>query len=128
MPVELNHTIIEARDQDAEAYFLTEVLDLPTPVRFGPFLVVATANGVSLDVMASEDSEAPAAQHYAFLITEEEFDAVDRRLQSLAVTTYADPGFREPGFNRGDGGRGMYFRSPSGHNLEVLTRAYGSGS
>jgi hypothetical protein len=123
MPVELNHTIVAARDAEAEARFLAEVLDLPAPTRFGPFLVVATANRVSLDVVVAD---APVSQHYAFLLTEEEFDGVDGRLGSLGVATYADPGHREPGFNTHHGGRGMYFDSPSGHNLEVLTQPYGS--
>lgn len=125
MAVELNHTVVAARDQEAEARFLAEVLDLPEPTRFGPFTVVTVANGVSLDFLHS--NEVPS-QHYAFLITEDEFDAVAGRLREREVATYADPGHREPGFNTHDGGRGMYFDSPDGHNLEVLTRPYGSGA
>ncbi|HVL85687.1 MAG TPA: VOC family protein [Pseudonocardia sp.] len=125
MAVELNHTIVAAEDQDAEARFLAEVLGLPEPTRFGPFLVVQTANGVSLDVMRAETTP---SQHYAFLISEPEFDEVDARLRERGVGTFADPEHREPGLNRNDGGRGMYFDSPSGHNLEVLTRPYGSGA
>lgn len=125
MAVELNHTIVAARDPDAEARFLTEILALPAPTRFGPFLVVATANGVSLDVMRADE---PVPQHYAFLISEEEFDAVDGRLRERGAPTWADPHHHEPGLNRNDGGRGMYFDSPSGHVLEVLTRPYGSGA
>ncbi|MGH3611527.1 MAG: VOC family protein [Pseudonocardia sp.] len=125
MAVELNHTIIATRDQEAGARFLAEVLDLPEPTRFGPFTVVTVANGVSLDFLHSNEV---ASQHYAFLITEDEFDAVAGRLREREVATYADPGRREPGFNTHDGGRGMYFDSPDGHNLEVLTRPYGSGA
>lgn len=125
MAVELNHTIIAARDQEAGARFLAEVLDLPEPTRFGPFTVVTVANGVSLDFLHSAEV---ASQHYAFLITEGEFDAVEGRLREREVATFADPGHREPGFNTHDGGRGMYFDSPDGHNLEVLTRPYGSDS
>lgn len=124
MAIELNHTIVAARDQAAEARFLTEILGLPEPERFGPFLVVATDNGVSLDVLAVDE---PVSQHYAFLISEQEFDAVHGRLRERGVATYADPGRREPGSNTNDGGRGMYFDSPAGHVLEVLTRPYGSG-
>ncbi|MGH3568845.1 MAG: VOC family protein [Pseudonocardia sp.] len=125
MAVELNHTIVAARDQEAGARFLAEILGLPAPTRLGPFTVVTVANGVSLDFL---HNDVVTSQHYAFLITEDEFDAVASRLRERGVATFADPGHREPGFNAQDGGRGMYFDSPEGHNLEVLTRPCGSGS
>ncbi len=124
MAVELNHTIVASRDQDAGARFLVEVLGLPEPVRFGPFTVVEVANGVSLDYLTSV-SVTP--QHYAFLVGEDEFDAVAARLAERGLPTWADPGHRRPGSNRNDGGRGLYFDSPEGHNLEIITRPYGSG-
>ena len=49
MSVQLNHTIVACRDQRRSASFLTEILGLPAATRFGPFLVVGTDNGVSLD-------------------------------------------------------------------------------
>jgi hypothetical protein len=125
MSVELNHTIVATRDKQAGARFLADVLGLPQPQAFGPFAVVTTANGVSLDYMETDDV---VAQHYAFLISEEEFDAVAGRLRERGVETWADPGHRRPGHNTDDGGRGLYFDSPEGHNLEVLTRPYGSGA
>ena len=121
MAVELNHTIVNATDQDAEASFVAEVLGLPVPVRYGPFSVVEVANGVSLDFMTSTDT---SSQHYAFLISEPEFDAVAERLAARGIDTFADPYRRRPGHNTDHGGRGMYFDSPSGHNLEVLTAPY----
>ena len=123
MAVELNHTIVSTRDKQAEARFVSEVLGLPEPGSFGPFAVVELANGVSLDFM-DVDGEI-AAQHYAFLISEDEFDAVAGRLRERGVATYGDPVHREPGHNTNDGGRGLYFDSPEGHNLEVLTVPYG---
>ena len=123
MAVELNHTIVFTRDKQAEARFVAEVLGLPEPGSFGPFAVVELANGVSLDFM-DLDGEI-AAQHYAFLISEDEFDAVAQRLRERGLPTWADPGRRTPGFNTNDGGRGLYFDSPEGHNLEVLTVPYG---
>lgn len=121
MAVELNHTIVNAIDQDAEASFVAEVLGLPVPTRYGPFSVVEVANGVSLDFATSPD---PAPQHYAFLLTDDEFDAVAARLAAHGTDTFADPARRVPGQNTGHGGRGMYFDSPSGHILEVLTAPY----
>lgn len=124
MAVQLNHTIVAARDRVAAARFVTDVLGLPEPGSYGPFAVVELANGASLDFA---DATEIVPQHYAFLITEDEFDAVSARLRERGVATFADPFRRTPGHNTNDGGRGLYFDSPDGHNLEVLTRPYGSG-
>ena len=124
MAIELNHTIVASRDRWAGARFLTEILGLPAPTAFGPFAVVTVANGVSLDYM---DAATVAPQHYAFLVTDDEFAATAARLRERGLPTWADPGHRQPGENDHDGGRGLYFDSPEGHNLEILTRPYGSG-
>jgi catechol 2,3-dioxygenase-like lactoylglutathione lyase family enzyme len=127
MSVQLNHTIVWCRDKRRSATFLAEVLDLPQPTRFGPFLVVELANGVSLD-FHDTDGEI-ASQHYAFLIGEEDFDQVFARLRERGQEYWADPGQKRAGaINRNDGGRGMYFEDPDGHLLEVITRPYGSGA
>ena len=125
MAIELNHTIVASRDRHTAAQFVADVLGRPAPASFGPFAVVELDNGVSLDFADFMDEV--VEQHYAFLITEDEFDAVAARLRERGVDTYADPGHRTPGHNTNDGGRGLYFSSPDGHNLEVITRPYGSG-
>lgn len=126
MAIELNHTIVLARDKEAAASFLTEILGLPPPTRWGPFEGVELANGVALDFADADGDIHP--QHYAFLLTEAEFDEVFERLQARGLTYYADPHHNRPGeINRRDGGRGLYFADPNGHNLEILTRPYGSG-
>ena len=127
MPVQLNHTIVHSTDQESSARFLTEILGLPEPVRFGPFLVVEAANGISLDYVTSP---APiAGQHYAFLVTEDEFDQIFGRIQERGLDYWADPFHSRLGeINRNDGGRGVYWNDPDGHALEIITRPYGSGS
>jgi catechol 2,3-dioxygenase-like lactoylglutathione lyase family enzyme len=122
--VQLNHTIVWARDNEASAAFLVHVLGLAEPVRFGPFMVVEVANGVSLDFHTIEEPIAP--QHYAFLITDDEFDSIFGRIQELGLTYWADPGAQEAGrINHHDGGRGVYFCDLDGHLLEIITRPYG---
>jgi catechol 2,3-dioxygenase-like lactoylglutathione lyase family enzyme len=126
MSVQLDHTIVWCRDKKQSANFLAQVLGLPPPVRFGPFLVVALGNGVSLDF--HETDEAIASQHYAFLLSEEEFDQVFDRLRERRLQYWADPGRDRGGeINHNDGGRGVYFEDPDGHFLEIITRPYGSG-
>lgn len=127
MSVQLNHTIVWCRNQKTSATFLTEILGLSAPVRFGPFLVVEASNGVSLDYH-EVDGEI-SSQHYAFLIDEDEFDAVFARILERGLEHWADPGQTRAGeINRNDGGRGVYFADPDGHLLEVITRPYGSGA
>ena len=127
MTVQLNHTIVWCRDQHRSAQFFVEVFGRPEPVRFGPFLVVEIDNGVSLDYHDTDGEVAP--QHYAFLITEAEFDAIYDRVVERSLDHWADPMQRRPGeINHRDGGRGVYFPDPDGHLLEIITRPYGSGS
>jgi hypothetical protein len=69
------------------------------------------------------------AQHYAFLVTEEELDGIYQRILDAGLEHSADPQWSQPGtFNRNHGGRGVYFRDPAGHGLEALTRPYGWGA
>jgi catechol 2,3-dioxygenase-like lactoylglutathione lyase family enzyme len=127
MTVDLNHTIVPARDKLASAMFLTDLLGLPAPTSFGPFLVVTLGNRVSLDFVETSDDIRP--QHYAFLVSEAEFDTIFYRIRTLDLQYWADPFQQEPGkINTRDGGRGVYFDDPNGHILELLTRPYGSGA
>jgi len=92
MPVQFNHTIVEAEDRDATADFLVELLGLEPAGTYGPFRVVELSNGVSLDVVQAGGPVRP----------------------------------RQPGrINTNDGGRGVYWSDPNGHNLEIITRPYG---
>ena len=126
MAVHLDHLIVMACDQEESARFFSEVLGLPAATRFGPFLVVKTANGVSLDFDEAEGEIAPL--HYAFLISEAEFDEIFARIRARQLDYWADPGRRRAGeINHHDGGRGCYFLDPSGHLLEIITRPYGGG-
>ena len=123
MPVHLNHTIVAAHDRHEAAPFLTEVLGLAPPTTFGPFAVVELANGASLDFM---DEEPVLPRHYAFLVTEEEFDAILGRIRDRGLDYWADPFQQHPGeINTDDGGRGLYWHDPDGHILEIITRPYG---
>jgi catechol 2,3-dioxygenase-like lactoylglutathione lyase family enzyme len=125
MTVELNHTIVAARDKVAAAAFLADLLGLPAPTPFARFQVVTLSNGVSLDFI--ETSEDIHPQHYAFLVSEAEFDTIFDRVRALDLQYWADPFRQESGeINTRDGGRGVYFDDPNGHLLELLTRPYGS--
>ncbi|MFC4584808.1 VOC family protein [Sphaerisporangium corydalis] len=124
MSVRLNHTIVEARDRDLTADFLVDILGLAPAPTFGPFRVVTVDNDVSLDVLQVDGPVHP--QHYAFLVGEEEFDQIWGRVKARGLEFWADPYRRRPGeINTNDGGRGLYWPGPDGHNLEIITRPYG---
>lgn len=126
MPVQLNHTIVYASDQRRSAEHLARLLGLPEPTRFDPFLVVRVANDVSLDYLEGPAPIQP--QHYAFLVTEEEFDEIFARITAEGLAYWADPFHRQPGrINTNDGGRGLYWSDPDGHSMEIITRPYGGG-
>jgi catechol 2,3-dioxygenase-like lactoylglutathione lyase family enzyme len=123
MPVQLNHTIVHVSDQNHSARFLTELLGLPDPVRYGPFLVVEVANGVSLDYMTAQGPI--TEQHYAFLVSEEEFDEIFGRITDRELPYWADPMHAKPQqINHHYGGRGVYIDDPDGHSLEFITHTY----
>lgn len=125
MSVQLNHTIVWSRDKQKSAKFLADLLGLPAPAPFGPFLVVTLENGASLD-FHDTDGEI-ASQHYAFLVGENEFDQIFGRIKAQGLGYWADPAQTRAGrINRNDGGRGVYFEDPDGHLLEIITRPYGS--
>lgn len=125
MAVHLNHTIVEAADRDLTADFLVDLLGLAPAVTFGPFRVVALGNEVSLDVVRASGPIHP--QHYAFLVSEAEFDEIWERIKQRELTYWADPYHQRRGqINTHHGGRGLYWDDPNGHILEIITRPYGS--
>jgi catechol 2,3-dioxygenase-like lactoylglutathione lyase family enzyme len=126
MAIQLNHTIVPARDAKASATWLAEILGRDAPTRFGPFWALALDNGVTLDFQDSD--ETIPIEHYAFLVTEEEFDVIFERIRARELRYWADPMHqRSFEINHNDGGRGLYWNDPNGHYLEIITRPYGSG-
>ncbi len=128
MAVAFNHTIVHAEDKEVSARFLSELLGLPAPEPFGPFLVVKTSNGVSLDFINS-GGDPVRSRHFAFLVSEDEFDAIFARLHQRGMLYRAERAAKTPNeITRHDGRRGSYCPNPSGHWLEVITHPYGSGA
>jgi catechol 2,3-dioxygenase-like lactoylglutathione lyase family enzyme len=127
MSINFNHTIVAARDKRESAEFLAELFDLPSPKPFGNFMVVALEHGVNLDFANAPEGEEIRRQHYAFLVSEPEFNTIYGKIQSRGLQHWADPRQSRPGeINHNHGGRGVYFLDPSGHAMEILTRPYGS--
>lgn len=124
MTVELNHTIVHATDAERSARFLADLFGVPMRPQWGPFFPVVVDHGLALDYV--DDPGSFTAQHYAFLVSDDVFDAAHRRLVDTDVAIWADPHRTEPGrINHNDGGRGVYFDDPDGHLMEMITVPYG---
>lgn len=129
MAITFNHTIVAAKDREESARFFTDLFGLPSAKEFGHFLAVTLNHGVSLDYAQVGPDEDIRPQHYAFLVSEDEFDAIYGRIRDRGLQHWADPRAARPGeINHNDGGRGVYFQDPSGHYLEIITRPYGGGA
>ena len=123
--IQLDHTIVSASDRDRSARFLAEMLGLPAPERLGHFTAVRVGQ-TTLDFYQA-DGEIHA-QHYAFRVSEAQFDEIFNRIRERGLTYWADPYRRKEGqINTWDGGRGVYWEDPDGHLLEIITRSYGTG-
>jgi len=126
MAIKLNHTIVHSKDKRAAAQFFVELFGLPAPKPFFGFLDVDLGNEVTLAFLDADGMQVQM-QHYAFLVSDAEFDQIFGRIRQRRMKYWADPGQKQPGeINHHFGGRGVYFEDPSGHLLEIITRPYGA--
>jgi catechol 2,3-dioxygenase-like lactoylglutathione lyase family enzyme len=124
MAIELNHTIVPARDPKASAEFLAGILGLQVGPPVAHFTPVTLANGVTLDY---DHYDRVDEHHYAFAVSAAEFEAAFGRVKDAGIPYYADPGCRQAGqvYTSKHGNRGVYFRDADGHLMEILTPAEG---
>ena len=123
-PVQINHLAVAARDKRESATFLKDLLGLPEPTGWGPFLSLTLDDGVRLDY-AEPGIDFPG-QHYALLVTDAVFDRALDRLKTDGVPFSAGPGQPVNEINHNHRGRGVYFDDPSGHHFELITQPYGA--
>jgi catechol 2,3-dioxygenase-like lactoylglutathione lyase family enzyme len=121
MTVELNHTIVPARDKHASAAFLASILGVPAGPDVAHFVPITLGNGVTLDY---DDADDPQPHHYAFLVSEDVFEAALAKVTEAGIAYHAEPNGNGPGqvYHSRSGGRGFYFPDPNGHLMELLTR------
>ncbi|HEX6436318.1 MAG TPA: VOC family protein [Candidatus Binatia bacterium] len=119
MPIVLDHTIVPAKDKLASAQFFAEIFGLNVKPGDGYFAQVQVNDNLTFDFA---DETEPQSHHYAFHISDAEFDAIYQRVKSKGLPYGSGP------YNHTDGkiytrrgGRGFYFEDPNGHLLEVMT-------
>ena len=119
MTIELDHTIVPSRDKEAAARFFSRIFGLSYNSPGSHFALVRVNENLTLDFNEASDFE---SHHYAFKVSEAEFDAIFGRIKADGVIYGSGPGSSDDmQINHRHGGRGLYFRDPDGHLLEILT-------
>ena len=120
MTITLNHTIVPARDKVAAAEFFAQIFGLPVEGAGGHFAPVRVNGSLTLDFASATGPI--ASQHYAFHVSDAEFDAIFGRIQAEGIPYGSEPhALTNRAINHRGGGRGVYFCDPNGHILELLT-------
>jgi len=118
-----NHTIIASKDRAASAAFYRDLLEAADAPSWGFFTNLRLDGGVLLQF--AEPPVEIQMQHYAFLVDDDLFDRAYALLCERGIEHWADPQMKRPGeTNTEHGGRGVYFKDPAGHALELITRPY----
>jgi catechol 2,3-dioxygenase-like lactoylglutathione lyase family enzyme len=120
MAITLNHTIVPAHDKEASAKFLAHMFGLKYESAMGHFAPVKINETLTLDFDNWDHFE---MHHYAFHVSDAEFDAIFGRIKAAGIPYGSGPSSQEDmQINTWRGGRGMYFKDPNGHLLELMTR------
>ena len=130
MTIRLDHTIVPAKDKRASATFFAEIFGLSVKPGDGHFAQVQVSDSLTFD-FADEaeawggpgfDPRTGKSHHYAFHVTEAEFDAILGRVRARGVPYGSGPYHHSDGqIYARRGGRGIYFEDPYGHLLEIMT-------
>ncbi len=123
MTIELNHTIVPSRDKEESVRFYERMFGFKYEGPMGHFAPIKIpSQSLTLDF---DNRESFQPGHYAFKVSEEEFDEIFGRIVEADLAYGSEPWTPENGeIKHWNGGRGVYFRDPSGHLLELLTRDY----
>ena len=122
MTIQLDHTIVPARDKTAAAEFFAEIFGLKVTPGQGYFTQVRVNEALTLDFADDPDVGGGFGHHYAFHVSDAEFDAIFARVKAKGIPYGSGPFSHTDGrINRRRGGRGFYFEDLSGHLLEVMT-------
>ncbi|HEY7579942.1 MAG TPA: VOC family protein [Acetobacteraceae bacterium] len=119
MAIVLDHTIVPAHDNEASARFFAHIFGLNYQGAMSHFAPVRVNDDLVLDFDTRETFD---WQHYAFKVSDAEFDAIFGRVKQEGLAYGSGPFMPDNmEINHRGGGRGFYFKDPNGHLLEVLT-------
>ena len=125
MAIILNHTIVPARDKEVSARFFADIFGLKYEGPAGHFAPVQVNDTLTFDF---DTHTSFGTLHYAFHVSDEEFDAILKRVEQASIPFGSEPwNLENRQLNSWNSGRGVYFRDPNGHILELMTRVPGAG-
>jgi catechol 2,3-dioxygenase-like lactoylglutathione lyase family enzyme len=119
MTITLNHTIVPAREKAAAARLFAHLFGIAYIEGVKHFAPVKVNDNLTFLFDDDTDFE---SHHYAFHVSEAEFDAIFHRVQEAGLAYGSAPWSAEDQkLNDWGGGRGVYFRTPDRHLLELMT-------
>jgi catechol 2,3-dioxygenase-like lactoylglutathione lyase family enzyme len=122
MAITLDHTIIPARDKIASAKFFAKLFGLKCDDPLGTFAPVRINDALTFDF--DDRRQGFEVHHYAFHVSDEEFDAIFGRVKDAHLPYGSQPWSREDMQVRHVGsGRVVFFCDLNGHLLEIRTIA-----
>lgn len=124
MTIELDHTIVPARNKLASAQLLAELLGVPwAETGPGPFAPVYVNDGLTLDFIQT-DEDFPV-YHFCFRVGQQEFDSILARIKAAGIKFRSSVrGPDDMQINTQFGGSIVYWNEPEGHQWEILTVSY----
>ena len=122
MEITLNHTIVPSYDKVKSTEFYARIFGFKYIGKFARFIVIRVNKTLCLDFSNSDKFE---PHHYAFKVSEQDFDTIFERLNTENIIHGSGPyNPDDMKINHDNDGRGVYFRDANGHLLEILTTDY----
>lgn len=116
----LDHTIVPSKDKVSSAEFFAMVMGLKYEGPMGHFAPVRINESLTMDFDNRENFE---SHHYAFLVSDNEFDEIFARVKDYEIVYGSEPWtIDDMQINNRRGGRGFYFKDRDGHSMEVMTK------
>lgn len=128
--MELNHLLVPCREKVKSADYFARLMGLPTgdvahfaPVKINDSLVLDFAEIDDVSLWADENDHF-ARQHYAFKVSEDEFEAIFGRVKAEGLRYGSGPGpdsLYDMQVDQRRGGHRVYFDEMNGHSIEIFT-------
>lgn len=122
MEITLNHTIVPSYNNVESAEYYETIFGFEFVKEWGHFAVVKVNSTFTFDFLTEAKF---SSNHYAFKVSDQQFDEILGRIKAGDIQFGSQPNALDDGeINTLYGGRGIYFKDPNGHVLEIMTADY----